>query len=156
MAKTNPVWVKEIKNGIITEEVLSAALYSVNKRAKNYRDNKRKYRSVWYWNETLRKSIENCEEQMEKYYHMKDVMLSVLLPIKVHENEYGEWFLVYKTAYGCYHKPINEADIPNVRFKVRGNGNSNGEFTPTVQKVRLNTTGADIHDLVSAQFATKV
>ena len=42
MAKTNPVWVKEIKNGIITEEVLSAALYSVNKRAKNYRDNKRK------------------------------------------------------------------------------------------------------------------
>lgn len=38
-----PIWQTNLKNGIITKEMLEQALYSVNKRAKNYRDRAREY-----------------------------------------------------------------------------------------------------------------
>lgn len=41
--RTPAAWTKNIRNGIITDEMLEAALFSVNKRAKNYRDKKREY-----------------------------------------------------------------------------------------------------------------
>lgn len=155
MARPNKIWVKEVNAGILTEEVLSAALRSVNKRAKNYRDAKRKYSRTWNYTATTRMNIKNCEAQMEKYYHMKDIMLTVLLPIKVHENDYGESMLLYRTAYGSFHQPINEEDIPNIRFQTTRTGGV-GKFTPAVKRVRLRTKGCDPKDTVSAQFATKV
>lgn len=159
MASPNKIWVKEVNDGIITEEVLSAALYSVNKRAKNYRDTKRKYSRTWNYTATTKVNIKNCEAQIEKYYHMKDVMLTVLTPVKVHEQELNngeiETLLVYRTAYGCYHKPVGAEDIPNIRFKTTRTGGV-GKFTPAVKRVRLSTKGCDPKDTVSAQFATKV
>lgn len=38
--RTPQEWTKNLENGTISEEMLDAALYSVNKRAKNCRDQK--------------------------------------------------------------------------------------------------------------------
>lgn len=56
---------ENIKNGIITTEMLNECLYSVNKRAKNYRDAKRecygKYRdSNEYKEQNFYRKKENC------------------------------------------------------------------------------------------------
>ena len=39
--KTPKEYTKNLKNGIITEDMIVDCLYSVNKRAKNYRDKER-------------------------------------------------------------------------------------------------------------------
>lgn len=41
--KTPAEFTKNLKEKVITEEMLEKALFSVNKRAKNYRDKKREY-----------------------------------------------------------------------------------------------------------------
>ena len=70
-----------INNRTITEEILEACLYSVNKRTKNHRDRAReaeyRYRYDYYGvgiNERMK---------MEEMYNMKDTMLETLSPVCV-------------------------------------------------------------------------
>lgn len=81
-----------LKNGIITEAMLVDCLYSVNKRAKNYRDKAREYRSYykshryaidWYGNE------DRCTAKKEEYYGQKEKLLSVLQPVCIHKEFLG-------------------------------------------------------------------
>ena len=46
--KTPKQWYENLKIGLITDDMLEAALYSVNKRAKNYRNKKREYSHYRY------------------------------------------------------------------------------------------------------------
>ena len=57
----------------ITKRMLSDALYSVNKRAKNYRDDKRR-------------GIENAAEMERAMYDRKTILLSLLDPVYVHRE----------------------------------------------------------------------
>ena len=159
MASPKKEWLVNLNQGVITEEMLSMALYSANKRAKNCRDKIREYNHLWYFNSTIGKGITQYRDTMEKYYAMKRTMLSVLKPCKVHEETHPdgsvEHFLYYKTAFGSYHLPIEQEEIANVTFLTRGGGNG-GKYQPPIQKVVLVTVGADINDLVSMQFVTKV
>lgn len=152
MSSPKKDWVKYLKNKTITEEILSVSLYSANKRAKNCRDKIHEYRHCGYYSQKLDKSIERYQAQMEKYYNMKDIMLSLLLPVGVHTNYFDngeeELLLYYKTAYGSYHQPIREEDIKNVKFK--------GSVPEKKTLDSFKTHGADINDLVSAQFVNKV
>lgn len=65
-----------IEKRIITEDMLSDCLYSVNKRAKNCRDMIQKYRYTDY--------AEGYRERRDKYYSNKDTLLSLLNPIELH------------------------------------------------------------------------
>ena len=88
--KTPKEYQVNVKKGIITKEMLSACLFSANKRAKNWRDKEREYREMFrhsrwcdqYDNE------EKCRTEKEKYYAQKDKMLTLLEPKCIH-REYG-------------------------------------------------------------------
>lgn len=83
--RTPAEWTKNLADGVITEDMLSAALYSVNKRAKNCRDKKREYKKGWdrYHN------ADRYEEQESAYYVQKEELLSVLSPLCIHREHLG-------------------------------------------------------------------
>lgn len=73
----------------ITNEMIAECIYSVNKRAKNHRDKIRKYKDDHYNQYTVR-NIESAEGEMEKYYTMKEELLTVFEPSLIHEQYVGE------------------------------------------------------------------
>lgn len=88
--RTPAEYTKNLKNKILTGEMLEECLYSVNKRAKNWRDNARYYeknrRNRYYY------SVDNAQvarENEEKYYAMKDKFLSLLKPKCIHKEFQG-------------------------------------------------------------------
>lgn len=104
--KTPKFYADNIKNGIITEEMLEQCLYSVNKRAKNHRDRAREvrqmYKNDWYG------TAQNEYMLSDEMYHMKDLLLQIVEPIKAHYTirsstrrfEYDEFDMdSFKEAY---------------------------------------------------------
>lgn len=81
--KTPKEYTANLQKGIITRTMLSDALYSVNKRAKNYRDKEKRYRGYRYDNE------EKNREQKKKMYAKKDKLLSVVSPTCIHREFTG-------------------------------------------------------------------
>lgn len=83
--KTPKEWTQNLENGIITEEMLDAALYSVNKRAKNCRDQKRQYSHRYdkYHN------ADRYAEKESEYYEQKEKLLSALQPMCIHRESLG-------------------------------------------------------------------
>ena len=83
--RTPKEYSENLKNGIITAEMLEACLFSVNKRAKNCRDKIREYRRNRYF--TGYEYIEKYDEKKDEYYSMKDHLLTVLKPKCIHKEE---------------------------------------------------------------------
>ncbi len=82
--RTPAIYSKMVKEGYITKDVLGEVLYSINKRAKNYRDKKRKYMN--FKNDRYN-NFEKAEEQEEVFYSMKDNILKNMLPVEIHKNK---------------------------------------------------------------------
>lgn len=74
--------------------MLVDCLYSVNKRAKNYRDKERKQRAYSRCHRYVDNSafIEGAREKKLEMYRMKDMLLQILTPICIHKE-----FIGYKT-----------------------------------------------------------
>ena len=85
--KTPKNWTDNLKNNIITSEMLNAALYSVNKRAKNCRDKKREYRKNAFFDKYG--NMEKYESKEIEYYDKKEKLLSALSPICIHVEHLG-------------------------------------------------------------------
>lgn len=98
--KTPENYTKQLKDKNLSEEVIAHVLYSINKRAKNYRDKKKEYA-----NSTYLYSIQNYthyDEKMNEAYKMKHDILSIYEPIEIHKTTY----------HNTYKKRIYETD-PN-------------------------------------------
>ena len=70
-----------VNSNKITLEILGEVIYSINKRAKNWRDQKRRYKyydKYDYYGTAL--------ENEEKYYKMKSDILEKLEPIVIHKE----------------------------------------------------------------------
>ena len=87
--RTPKNYIQLVNDKKITNEMIAECIYSVNKRAKNYRDKIRKYKDDRYNRYTAR-NIENAEDEMEKYYTMKEELLTVFEPSLIHEQYVGE------------------------------------------------------------------
>lgn len=90
--KTSKDYLKNLKNRIITKEMLSDCLVSVNKRAKNHRDKEREIR--WYRKNRryfydVYDSEEKAREKKEEYYEMKEELLAILDPVCIHKEFMG-------------------------------------------------------------------
>lgn len=99
--RTPKEYTNNIKNHIITKQMLLDCLYSSNKRAKNWRDKEREYRHSYdyYGNE------EKAREQKNAYYEQKDIMLSILHPVCIHKELLGyerERIYDYEDEYEKY------------------------------------------------------
>lgn len=81
--KTPKEYTKSLKNHIITEDMFCDCLYSVNKRAKNFRDKAQHYRHNRYYSGYYQ------EENMDRYYGYKDQFLSLLTPVCIHKQDVG-------------------------------------------------------------------
>lgn len=78
--KTPKEYAQNIKQGTVTDVMLADALFSANKRAKNYRDQERKNRNSRY------AFTEKASEEKQKYYGYKNKLLSVLEPVAIHKE----------------------------------------------------------------------
>ena len=72
--------------GKISDEMLENALYSVNKRAKNWRDKKREYRGYRY---DKYHNFEKAEAEEKKMYGKKEKLLSLIPPVCIHKEFAG-------------------------------------------------------------------
>lgn len=78
-----------LKRKELTNTIIAECIYSVNKRAKNYRDKIKEYKNARY-HLHQQNNIENAEENMEKYYDMKEKLLSKYEPTMIHKQYIGE------------------------------------------------------------------
>lgn len=182
--RTPKNYIDNIKNGIITAEMLSDCLYSVNKRAKNCRNKEREYRNSHY------DYYIKYHEQKESYYEQKDKMLSIIAPTCIHfetvekskriydyEDEYDEYY----SNQDYYHEgqyydrdmqdivKFIDVMVPNRKYYLFYDLGKHSFHTPlyyydskqyplleTVDIGSLITYGNNIADLISTQFVKKV
>lgn len=87
--KTPKLYKELINEKKITNEIIAECIYSVNKRAKNYRDKIKEYKNGRF-HQHLESNIEKAEEEMRKYYQLKEEFLKVFTPILIHKQFIGE------------------------------------------------------------------
>lgn len=111
----NKEYSKNLKAGIVTEHMLAEAIYSYNKRAKNYRDKEADYRYTRRHNRYFYDRYDNegkCCEKKEEYYRRKDELLHYIKPICIHvvTRQGGKKIYSYQKAF----KNIEDEDV--IRF----------------------------------------
>ncbi len=87
--RTPKIYSDLIKNKEITNKIIAECIYSVNKRAKNYRDKIEDYKQAGFYR-YKENNIENAKEQKEKYYSMKEDLLLNFSPKLIHKQYAGE------------------------------------------------------------------
>ena len=87
--RTPKIYNDLIKNKEITNKIIAECIYSVNKRAKNYRDKIEDYKQAGSYR-YKENNIENAKEQKEKYYSMKEDLLLNFSPKLIHKQYAGE------------------------------------------------------------------
>ena len=80
--KTPKEYTKNLNAHIITENMIVDCLYSVNKRAKNFRDKAQEYRYSYYHGISQ-------QNDMRRYYGYKKQLLSFFEPICIHKQFVG-------------------------------------------------------------------
>ena len=83
--KTPKLYNELINEKKITNEIIAECIYSVNKRAKNYRDKIKEYKNGRF-HQHLESNIEKAEEEIRKYYQLKEEFLKVFTPILIHKQ----------------------------------------------------------------------
>lgn len=82
--KTPKIYADNLKNNVVTQEMLGQVIYSYNKRAKNYRDKEREYRGIIY----DKYSNEEKNRKMKKeMYVQKEFLLSLVKPVCIHAEK---------------------------------------------------------------------
>jgi len=77
--RTSKIYIENLKNGVVTTSMFEDVLYSFNKRAKNYRDQERKYRQIRrenrFWYDKYDYEAK-AEEKKDMLYKKKSDILS--------------------------------------------------------------------------------
>lgn len=101
-----------LKKKIITEEMLADCLYSVNKRAKNYRDKANEYKGYYG---KYHQAVDSQYDKMKQYYKYKEDLLTYVKAIRIHKQFIGnERIRVYsyeKNYYRVYFNKYKENKI---------------------------------------------
>ena len=109
--RTPKEYTDNLKKKTITESTLLDCLYSVNKRAKNYRDKERGYRQYYRGNRYAYDkygNVDRCQVMKEEYYSQKEKLLSVLEPTCIHKE-----FIGYKRIRIYDYEPEYRKNLKN-------------------------------------------
>ena len=87
--KTPKLYNDLINEKKITNEIIAECVYYVNKWAKNYRDKIKEYKNGRS-HQQLESNIEKAEEEMGKYYQLKEEFLKVFTTNLIHKQFIGE------------------------------------------------------------------
>lgn len=126
--KTPNSYINNVKKGLITEEMLSDCLYSLNKRAKNYRDKENDIRSERCQNPYFYDKYGNEEkyrEKKEKLYSDKEFLLSLYKPTCVHRVTRTE---LHRTRIYSYDPEFYEIADEDVAHSGEYYDRDTGEF----------------------------
>lgn len=93
--KTPTKYSNLVKKNELTLELIGYVAFSINKRAKNYRDKRNEYSHSNY--RYACSCVESYEEKMNEAYTMKEKILGLYTPIEVHQTIFKSEF--YKTVY---------------------------------------------------------
>lgn len=83
--KTPKLYADLLKKKQLTNEMIAECIYSVNKRAKNYRDKVREYRKSPYHSH-IQDNIDNAIAKKVEYYGMKEGLLKPFAPTVIHKQ----------------------------------------------------------------------
>lgn len=184
--KTPKEYNKMIKEGFITIKVLGEVTYSINKRAKNWRDKKREYKQYRYTSEYFDKT----EEEEFKYYKLKESILRHCNPLCIHrlvrekivrdsiaeyEEEYyqikdediireGEFFDKESMEHVAYKliERLEKMDEELFLYYELGKYSFHSPISQLIEGIEvkqidnLNTKGSEVNDLLSTQFCNKI
>ena len=89
--KTPKEWRDLVAKKQVTELMIGQVLFSINKRAKNYREQKRKYQNSQAYFATS--YLANYEEKKATLYQMKKEILAVFSPTAIHTTLYTHDFI---------------------------------------------------------------
>lgn len=141
-----------LKKRTLTTEMIATIIYSLNKRAKNWRDRNmeayKKAKKIRNWNLLT----DNTDRSSEKYpvlnyYKMKDyILLTLFEPSAVHVID-GVEYLFYKIHNSEFH-------FPGYMYELYGLNTPEGLPVKTITD--FSTAGEEIEKLVSVQFCKKV
>lgn len=165
--KTPKEYSENLKNRVLTKNMLIDCLFSVNKRAKNCRDKEKEYRNKsknkinkFYYDKYDTEG--KYREKKEEYYFHKEKILSLFTPSCIHKEKYYDqdmqevvyfvdvlmlkekYYLFYDMGEYSFHTPICEKDL---------------ELYSNLEIKEINTLltyGKEIKELVSTQFVKKV
>lgn len=112
--KTPEEYKRNLKNKIITEDMLVHALFSVNKRAKNCRDKARKYRKTYRYSRYDESA--GYEAKRDYYYALKEKLLSVVPPTCIHAEATGRYPKKRIYSYQKGYRRVKEKDILYVNY----------------------------------------
>ncbi len=101
---------KNLDEGKITLEMLGMAAYSVNKRAKNYRDAEQNY---WRYKP---KYSAIARERKEDFYRKKDTLLSIVDPVCFHLENSGYTKRIYDTEPDWFEQLENKTVVYSNEF----------------------------------------
>ncbi len=147
--KTPEKYRRLVNKGIITPEIAADVIYSLNKRAKNWRDNNpEKYsriRKERIEEGTVHES--GKDYPVLEYYREKDfIILSLFTPEKIHLID-GIEYLFYRVNRSIFHLPCYV--YTSYGYSIpRGLAIEKGESFPT--------PGEDTDKLLSLQFCRRV
>ncbi len=152
--KTPKKYSDNLKKRIINQDMLRDCLFSVNKRAKNYRDKQSMYRYIRQNNRFFIDKHDcetKCREMKEEYYSFKERLLEIVDPVCIHREHVIDrcgcnavnYYLYYEIKDRSFHSPIDYYTAKNMGL-------------PIVDIDTLDTHGNEITDLVSVQFVRKV
>lgn len=114
--KTPKEYIDNLKKGVITKRMLGDSLYSVNKRAKNCRDQERYYRNRYrnsrYYDHY--NTEERYRAQKEQYYMLKEKLLKYATPKCIHRETRTNTERIYS------YEPIWEETLKNEVILHRG------------------------------------
>lgn len=144
---------KNLNRNKLTGEMLGAAAYSANKRAKNYRNKAQEYYCQGVqnrdWGIYDKYSFPNAADarfKKQEFYKMKSKLLALLEPVCVHRVEFDEcvnFFFLYEIGGYSFHCPIDEETALSSGLQI-------------IEIDELYNDGEDINELVSVDFIKKV
>lgn len=88
--KTPKSYNDNLKQNIITKDMLVDCLFSVNKRAKNCRDKEQEYREFYRYTPYMRDkyhSVASYREKKNGYYEQKEKLLTLVQPTCIHQED---------------------------------------------------------------------
>gem|GEM_PF-1829493 len=151
--KTPKVYIELVNRRVLTTEMIATVIYSLNKRAKNWRDkNPEQYgRAKKERNFALLKGgdLDSIVRKYKvlQYYRKKDfILLSLFEPTKIHLID-GVEYLYYEVYMSDFH-------LPGYIYELYGYETVGG--LKTVEVKDFFTKGESVSGLVSVQFCDAV
>lgn len=117
--RTPKEYTKMLNDGYVEDEVVGVVLFSINKRAKNYREKEKETREKYRYERYAYDKYDNEEkyrEKKEEYYAMKSDILDLYSPLKIHRSFYDTRLRIYDYEGESYESNIENAIYSNYYF----------------------------------------